>query len=364
MAGDIKRQLLTVVKKAAKTLIKTVLFGPATVFNACWNFLQLRLHGVKHGKHIKIHGRIHIHGSIGRRGAIEIGDYFVCNSGTRYNPTSGTGETHITVGKQGRLLIGSHVGISNLNLTANNEVRIGDYTMIGSNCMITDTDFHSTDYEVRKKEIDSWFAKQSDKAENAVNNAHCDYSNSSDRLKHYEQSDRTPPPTPSNISSQLDSSGAEGATTKSPHDCDKHTTAVTATDSPLDDSSILTVGNMGQGGARSSRLNSSQASKSSKLHGNRMSVNGSNGSVRTAPVLIGSGCFIGARVIILKGSKVGNLAVIGAGSVVTGRTGRIAITETTTVATTTGTDGSVIDNGTGGETWAGNPARRIKAAGS
>ena len=75
-------------------------------------------------------------------------------------------------------------------------------------------------------------------------------------------------------------------------------------------------------------------------------------NIKTAPVIIGSGVFIGARVIILKGSKVGDRAVVGAGAVV----------RRSTVATTgiTETAGSVMDSGRG-ETWIGNPARRISA---
>ena len=146
--------LKTLLKSFLKKSVKALIRGPSSIFNYLWNISIMWLWGVKHGPHWKIRGRLHLHG---RRHGIEIGDYFMCNSGLRYNPTSGGGETHITVGPKGKLIIGSHVGISNLCLTANNLVRIGNYTMIGSNCMITDTDFHAIDPIVRKKEMDEWW---------------------------------------------------------------------------------------------------------------------------------------------------------------------------------------------------------------
>ncbi len=57
--------------------------------------------------------------------------------------------------------------------------------------------------------------------------------------------------------------------------------------------------------------------------------------VKSAPVVIGSRVFIGGHCIILKGSTIGDNAVIGAGSVVSG-------------------------NIPANEIWAGNPARMIK----
>lgn len=58
--------------------------------------------------------------------------------------------------------------------------------------------------------------------------------------------------------------------------------------------------------------------------------------VKTAPVIINDGAFIGAHTIVLKGVSIGSNSVIGAGSVVTK---------------------SIPDN----EVWAGNPARFVKS---
>jgi acetyltransferase-like isoleucine patch superfamily enzyme len=42
----------------------------------------------------------------------------------------------------GKILIGNNVGISGSNIVSETEVTIGDSTIIGSNCIIIDTDFH------------------------------------------------------------------------------------------------------------------------------------------------------------------------------------------------------------------------------
>ena len=67
----------------------------------------------------------------------------------------------------------------------------------------------------------------------------------------------------------------------------------------------------------------------------RTSVPDSRAEVRTAPVRIGARAFLGANTIVCKGATIGEEAVVAAGSVVVGDV-------------------------PAGETWGGNPARRIK----
>lgn len=64
-------------------------------------------------------------------------------------------------------------------------------------------------------------------------------------------------------------------------------------------------------------------------------VQGEDKAVRTAPVLVKRGAFVGADVLVLKGVTIGERSVIGAGAVVT-------------------------KNIPDGEVWAGNPARYIR----
>lgn len=67
----------------------------------------------------------------------------------------------------------------------------------------------------------------------------------------------------------------------------------------------------------------------------RISIRGSHAEVKTAPVRIGARAFLGANTIVCKGTTIGEEVVIAAGSVVVG-------------------------NVPAGETWGGNPAKRIK----
>lgn len=47
-----------------------------------------------------------------------------------------------TNSSRAKIIIGNNVGISGSNLVAATEISIGDSTIIGSNCIIIDTDFH------------------------------------------------------------------------------------------------------------------------------------------------------------------------------------------------------------------------------
>jgi acetyltransferase-like isoleucine patch superfamily enzyme len=47
-----------------------------------------------------------------------------------------------TNSSRGKILIGNNVGISGSNIVSETEITIGDSTIIGSNCLIIDTDFH------------------------------------------------------------------------------------------------------------------------------------------------------------------------------------------------------------------------------
>ena len=116
------------------------------IIDKVWNYIMLKRKSVIMGDSLKINGRVYIHGYKGR---IKIGDYCVIQSSHHHNPTSGFNHTHITVGRDGFVSIGNHVGLSHVNITSYNRITIEDNVLIGSGVKIWDTDFHSVIYENR-----------------------------------------------------------------------------------------------------------------------------------------------------------------------------------------------------------------------
>lgn len=115
------------------------------------NIINLKRKDVLHGRNLYISGRIKLHGS----GRIIIGDNVSINSSPNVNPVACGNETHLRAEGNGVLKIGNRVGISHSAITAMESVVIEDNVLIGSNCIICDTDFHSIDYEHRMEKPDN-----------------------------------------------------------------------------------------------------------------------------------------------------------------------------------------------------------------
>ena len=65
------------------------------------------------------------------------------NSSCRGNPAMGSVTSRFHVACAGaRLVLGPHVGASGVSITAAREVLIGEGTLLGADCLVTDTDFH------------------------------------------------------------------------------------------------------------------------------------------------------------------------------------------------------------------------------
>jgi acetyltransferase-like isoleucine patch superfamily enzyme len=78
-----------------------------------------------------------------RQSLIKIGRNFENRNLINSNPLTIDHPTVIATTEAGsKIVIGNHVGISGGNIVAAKKISIGDYTMIGSNCLIIDTDFH------------------------------------------------------------------------------------------------------------------------------------------------------------------------------------------------------------------------------
>jgi acetyltransferase-like isoleucine patch superfamily enzyme len=120
------------------------------VFRAL-NQIILKVNRVQYGKNLKINGLIYINNC----GQIIIGDNVVINSGHRFSPVGGQTRTRLITGPEGRIVISSHVGISNSTLVSQASIHIGEKSLVGGSCNIWDTDFHSLDSNLRGGPKDS-----------------------------------------------------------------------------------------------------------------------------------------------------------------------------------------------------------------
>lgn len=115
-----------------------------------YNQFFLKYYKVKIGKNFNCTGRIIIQG----HGSYEFGDNLTINSKETVNPIGGNRTVFQTIAG-GRIVIGSHVGMSHAILCSRTEIRIEDNVLIGSGVKIFDHDFHSLSYEQRMKSEDT-----------------------------------------------------------------------------------------------------------------------------------------------------------------------------------------------------------------
>lgn len=90
-------------------------------------------------KKCKFRGVIFLHS----KGRLVIGENLNLNSGRLFNPIGGDTICRFIVQKEGSLVIGNNVGISNSTFFASSSITIGDNVRIGGGCKIWDTDHHS-----------------------------------------------------------------------------------------------------------------------------------------------------------------------------------------------------------------------------
>lgn len=90
-------------------------------------------------------------------GEIKIGQNTKINSRFSANPIGGQTFTSFYVGKNAHLVIGNNVGISNSSIVSFCSITIEDNVLIGGDCKIYDTDFHSINPEIRNSQNDTSF---------------------------------------------------------------------------------------------------------------------------------------------------------------------------------------------------------------
>lgn len=115
------------------------------IYAPLYNYLILRSSGVNIYKPYKIFGRIYLDNENSK---IIIQEGFYVNSAFIYNNIGRQQRTSI-ICDHGTLRIGKNVGISSSTIVCHREISIGNNVLIGGNCVIYDTDFHSLDADLR-----------------------------------------------------------------------------------------------------------------------------------------------------------------------------------------------------------------------
>ena len=78
-----------------------------------------------------------------KKGELIIGDHFSCNNKLTSNSVGIFQPCFFNITSSGsKIIIGNNVGISGSTINATTSITIGDNTIIGSGCLITDTDSH------------------------------------------------------------------------------------------------------------------------------------------------------------------------------------------------------------------------------
>lgn len=103
------------------------------------NKVKLKLNGVEYGKNLRIRGFVRIQNPYGK---LEIKDYVRMNSAEWTNPIGYSNKINFQIVGNGKIIIGSHTGISCASITCAKKVTIGENVLIGAGVKIYDTDFH------------------------------------------------------------------------------------------------------------------------------------------------------------------------------------------------------------------------------
>ena len=128
--------------------MKKILRYCRRVFEQTINHIRLKRNNVEVGNNLTTNGLIFI----SHQGDMKIGSNVILNSRKTTNPSAGGNICAFTVCGGGYCELGDNVAASHISLTCWNQIIIGKDVLIGSNTIITDSDFHSLDSEYRANE--------------------------------------------------------------------------------------------------------------------------------------------------------------------------------------------------------------------
>lgn len=118
------------------------------------------LSGIKYKEGYQMHGRLRVIKKSwlnrtllhSQNGVLKIGKAFKCNNKVKSNSIGLIQPCIFNIGAEGsRIIIGDNVGISGSTISAAKSVTIGNNVLIGSGCLITDTDAHPLDWRERRE---------------------------------------------------------------------------------------------------------------------------------------------------------------------------------------------------------------------
>ena len=146
--------------------VKCFCRNPIYYFYLIGNRVKFSFLGIKYGKNLKVFNSLYIRKH--KQSQIIIGDSLTFSSGGCYNPLSRNLKGCIHTSAHGKIIIGNNVGLSSTIIWCADEIKIGDNTLIGADCILLDTDAHSLDYMVRKSKkrledgcsMDSFYARK------------------------------------------------------------------------------------------------------------------------------------------------------------------------------------------------------------
>lgn len=112
-----------------------------------WNILRFRHAGVQFGKGLRVRGHIQL--QVHKGGKVTLGNNVTISSGNNANPMGRNICSSIRVHEGATLTIGNNFGMSSGCLWVSQDVSIGNNVKIGALTIITDTDAHSMNPELR-----------------------------------------------------------------------------------------------------------------------------------------------------------------------------------------------------------------------
>ncbi len=118
-------------------------------FKSHWPKLLLKLLKIPYGKNLALYGYPYILKSSDSK--ISIGENCIIRSDPMSNLLGVSQRTYIIAKNGGKIEIGHNVGITGSSIYSWSNVKIGDYSIIGTGSKIMDTDFHPMDSNLRRK---------------------------------------------------------------------------------------------------------------------------------------------------------------------------------------------------------------------